>query len=357
MMIKVQTTMFTAIAALTVDMGEAKSLSCIRLQGGGVGGRQELEDARRQDGKLHLRRFRRIHADVSWPPSFAARSITATGLGQTVVASASQLTGTVKGNGTFVYGGAPSGVMFTDSLWSGILWLKSCAIAGLNPSTLASANSTLRLTGVTGYFNTVPSSATPQVCAGTLELVDDGATNAFVVNNGWSDNGITVFEKLKGDGTLGVSTRDIAQRYVFKDASEFAGTINLAARPMRVILGDGASLNPARGTITVISGATATVAAGKTWTANYGGMVVDGTLMLGAGATAPAVVSGTGVVGVGSGTGTLNGYGAGAALTLAMMSGATLAIVDAGLTTMTVGSFNNQGTIDLRGTALTEATE
>lgn len=30
-MIKVQTTMFTAIAALTVDMGEAKSLSCIRL--------------------------------------------------------------------------------------------------------------------------------------------------------------------------------------------------------------------------------------------------------------------------------------------------------------------------------------
>ena len=35
---------------------------------------------------------------------------------------------------------------------------------------------------------------------------------------------------------------------------------------------------------------------------------------------------------------------------------ATLAVVDAGLATMTVGAFNNMGTIDLTGTALTEAT-
>ena len=258
----------------------------------------------------------------------------------------------MKGDGTLVYGAAPSGLTLTDSLWSGVLWLKNGTMNGLLAQNLASANSTLRLTGVTGYFNNADSEMT---CLGTLELVDDGATPAFTVSNGFSTNGKTVFEVLTGDGTFKSDTTT-SQRYVFKDVSAFTGTINIpSGKNTRVILGNGVSLAPANGTITVASGATATVAAGKTWTAQ-GGMVVDGTLMLGAGATAPVVVSGTGTVGVTSGTGTLNGYGAAAALTLATAPGATLAIVDAGLATMTVGAFNNMGTIDLTGTALTEAT-
>lgn len=284
--------------------------------------------------------------------NIAAQYVTAAGAGQTVVASASQLAGTVKGDSTLVYGAAPSGVTLTDSLWSGVLWLKNGTMNGLLAQNLASANSTLRMTGVTGYFNNGDSEMT---CLGTLELVDDGATPAFTVSNGYSTNGKTVFEVLTGDGTFKSDTTT-AQRYVFKDVSAFTGTINIpSGKNTRVILGDGASLAPANGTITVASGTTATVAAGKTWTAQ-GGMVVDGTLMLGAGATAPAVVSGMGTVGVTSGTGTLNGYGAAAALTLATAPDATLAIVDAGLATMTVGAFNNMGTIDLTGTALTEAT-
>ena len=103
----------------------------------------------------------------------------------------------VCGNGTLVYATTPSGLVFTDSEWHGVLWLRNCAIAGLVPADMANANSTLRLTDVTGYFNTGNNTST---CAGTLELVDDGATNAFVVDNGWSDYGITVFAKLKGDG-------------------------------------------------------------------------------------------------------------------------------------------------------------
>ena len=222
------------------------------------------------------------------------------GPGEVVAGSASQFTGTLRGNGTLVYATTPSGLVFTDSEWNGVLWLKNCAIAGLVPANMANANSTLRLTGVTGYFNSNPgSTATPQISEGTLELVDDGATNAFVVDNGWSTGGITVFEKLKGNGTLGVSSRDIAQRYVFKDVSEFSGTINLASRPLRVILGDGASLSPENGTITVASGATATVASNKTWTANSsgGGIVVNGTLNL-ADATAAlsGAVSGSGTI-------------------------------------------------------------
>ena len=284
--------------------------------------------------------------------NIAAQYITATGVGQTVVASASQLAGTVKGDGTLVYGAAPSGLTLTDSLWSGVLWLKNGTMNGLLAQNLASANSTLRLTGVTGYFNDGDSEMT---CLGTLELVDDGATPAFTVNNGFSTNGKTVFPMLTGDGTFKSDTTT-SQRYVFKDVSVFTGTIDIPSeKNTRVIIGNDTSLNPANGTITVASGATATVAAGKTWTAQ-GGMVVDGTLMLDAGATTPAVVSGTGTVGVTSGTGTLNGYGAAAALTLATAPGATLAIVDAGLATMTVGAFNNLGTVDLRGTALTEAT-
>ena len=284
--------------------------------------------------------------------NIAAQYITATGAGQTVVASASQLSGTVKGDGTLVYGAAPSGLTLTDSLWNGVLWLKNGTMNGLLAQNLASANSTLRMTGVTGYFNNGDSEMT---CLGTLELVDDGATPAFTVSNGYSTNGKTVFPVLTGDGTFKSDTTT-AQRYVLKDVSAFTGTINIpSGKNTRVILGDGASLAPANGTITVTSGATATVAAGKTWTAQ-GGMVVDGTLMLGAGATAPAVVSGTGTVGVTSGTGTLNGYGAAAALTLATAPGATLVIVDNMLTSMTIGAFNNMGTIDLTGTALTEAT-
>ena len=265
--------------------------------------------------------------------NIAAQYITATGAGQTVVASASQLSGTVKGDGTLVYSGeAPSGVTFTDSLWSGVLWLRDGTMNGLLAQNLASANSTLRLTGVTGYFNNGDSEMT---CAGALELVDDGATPAFTVSNGFSTNGKTVFAALKGDGTFKSDTTT-SQRYVFKDVSAFTGTIDIPnGKNTRVILGNGTSLNPSSGTITVVSGTTATIAAGKTWT---------------------AVVSGTGTIAVASGTGTINGFDPSSVLSFTTASGATLVISDGTLTSMTIGALDNQGTIDLTGTALTEAT-
>ncbi|MBR6733555.1 MAG: hypothetical protein IKL96_04045 [Kiritimatiellae bacterium] len=282
----------------------------------------------------------------------AARFITATGAGQTVVGGASQLAGTVKGDGTLVYGASPSGIKLTDSTWTGVLWLKNGTMNGLLAQALANANSTLRLTGVTGYFNNADSEMT---CAGTLELVDDGATPAFTVNNGFSANGKTVFAALKGDGTFKADTTT-SQRYMFNEASGFTGTIDIpGGKNTHVILGNGASLNPANGTVTVVSGATATVAAGKTWTAN-GGMVLDGTLILGAGANAPKIAGGAGTIGVSAGTGTVNGFDPSAVLTLTTAADATLAIVDGSLAAMTVGALDNQGTIDLRGTALAEAT-
>lgn len=197
---------------------------------------------------------------------------------------AAQLAGTLQGSGTVTYTGVmPTGLVMNDNGWKGVLWLKSVALAGPKPGTLAGDHSTLRLTGCTGYFNDNGTAGqNPQISYGTLDLRDDGETIAFTVDNGWSSDGVTVFGKLTGDGTLGCSTRNIAQRYVFIDPSEFIGTINCARTDdtsklnLRVILGDGANLSPDSGTITIVAGATATML--KTWTASS--IINNGTLHL-----------------------------------------------------------------------------
>jgi len=205
---------------------------------------------------------------------------------------------TFAGAGTVVYNGvAPqTGKGWAAIGWSGTVWIKNYAIAGLAPGDFANARSTLRLSMCTGHFNDGDNTKT---CDGTLDLQNDTGAYAFSVDNGWSANGKTIFAKLTGSGTLGVQSRDIAQRYIFKDASEFTGAINLAGRPLRVIFGDGESLTPANGSITVASGATVTVPSDKTWTANVGGFVVDGTLNVNgtiASTHATKAVSGAGTV-------------------------------------------------------------
>ena len=209
--------------------------------------------------------------------TITAAAIAVKGAGQVVVGSASQLAGTLRGNGTVVYDNlVPSGLVFTDPAWAGVLWFKNGTRNGMLAQDLATANSTLRLTGVTGYFNNGDSAMT---CLGTLELVDDGATPAFTVSNGYSTNGKTVFGMLIGNGTFKSNT-GTSQRYVFKDASAFTGTIDIpSGKNTRVILGDGAALSPNSGTITVVADAEATIASGKTWT-GQGGLFVDGTLNL-----------------------------------------------------------------------------
>lgn len=220
------------------------------------------------------------------------------GPGATVPMGSSLTPTTVTGAGTVVYNGAvpTTGLGWTDSAnWKGTLWVKNTTFTGVVPNTMANANSTLRLSGVVGYFN---NGGSKQTCDGTLELENDSYSYAFSVSDGYSTYGITVFAKLKGSGLLGVQSANIAQRYVFKDASEFTGTFNLAARTLRVILGDGESLSPDEGTITIVSGATATVASGKTWTANTGGFRVEGTLNVNGtlASSASAAIKGSGTV-------------------------------------------------------------
>ena len=281
--------------------------------------------------------------------------------GSVVVPGAATLSGTVKGDGTVIYTAKPTTLTLTDADWNGVLWLKNVAVDAADPSTFAGENSVLRLTGCTGYFN--PSTKMTCECLGTLDLQDDGATKAFTVNNGWSDSGITIFAKLTGDGSLVCNTRNISQRYVFKDASSFQGTINCvrsdtSGKYLRVILGDDSSLSPDVGTITVVAGATAAVGDGKTWSADK--MVVNGSLTIGSGATVSKIASSsTGSVTVTSGTGTVSGVdGAEFPATIVVYPSATLVIADTSATALKIPAefvslsdftYYNQGTLDLTG--------
>ena len=263
--------------------------------------------------------------------------------GAVVSPSTSALSGTLQGNGVY--------------------WLKNATLTGFSAATIADADLTLRLTGCTGYFNG------NTISPGTLDLQDDGNTKAFTVSNCSSSTaGAIVFAKLTGSGTFTASNADVFPRYAFTNPSSFTGTFAIPAsvagktlgdsgfRPVRIILGAHGTLDPDKGTITVVSSTTASIAAGKTWTAP-GGIEVDGTLNLGAGATAPKLKSGSdGMVVVASGgTATVSGIDSSAiSPTLGIMG--TLAFSDTTTTelTLTAEKLSNNGTLDLSGcTAVT----
>ena len=245
---------------------------------------------------------------------------------------------------------------------NGVYWLKNATLTGFSAATIADEDLTLRLTGCTGYFNG------NTISPGTLDLQDDGNTKAFTVSNCSSSTaGAIVFAKLTGSGTFTASNADVFPRYAFTDPSSFTGTFAIPTsvagkslgevgfRPVRIILGTQGSLDPDKGSITVVSDTTATIAAGKTWTAP-GGIEVDGTLNLGAGATAPKLKSGSdGMVVVASGTATVSGIDSSAiSPTLGIVG--TLAFADTTTTelTLTAEKLSNGGTLDLSGcTAVT----
>ena len=273
------------------------------------------------------------------------------------------LKGTLKGDGTVVYGpekgSAPvefSGGVFHDNVimndkdWKGVVWLRNIYLLdSLLPALAAGADSTLRLTG---RWGTVNAAGDVQICPGTLELVDDGDAPAITLDNGYAD-GVSQFARLKGNGTF-CSSATVVQRYVFRDVSGFFGKIDIPiGASTRVVLGEGALPDESYGTIAVVPGANVAVAPGKVWTAT-GGIVVDGTLELGEGARIPAVLSGTGLVKVASGTAKTEGYGARAKISVSVAQGATLGVEDESLRSMTLAAVDNKGTIDLSKTGVSE---
>lgn len=222
----------------------------------------------------------------------------------------------VTGTGTVVYDGAqPSTTVgFNDSSnWHGTVWVKNIGsngesskvstVLGTDTATATgnvlkdwgNENSSVKFTNVRGWTGTA-------VCPWTLILEDDSINYAWYNNNGYAARS-TTFAALKGSGTFydkSVDNKPCRQKITFTDGSQFTGA--LYAEGKRVGLGGENTRGDAEdnnGTIEVVSGATATVASGKTWTAGTGSILVTGTLYANgtlAGTSTTRAVRGSGMV-------------------------------------------------------------
>ncbi|MBQ2625034.1 MAG: hypothetical protein IJG18_08065 [Kiritimatiellae bacterium] len=216
------------------------------------------------------------------------------GVGATVPMGSSITPTTVTGAGTVVYDGSKptTGLGWTDSAnWTGTVWVKNITASSderkdWNPALYGNEESTLRFTDVNLYF---PSTTTE--FPGTVEL-DAGGLN---ICDGYGGTKAT-FAKLTGSGTLSTGGGSSnGNGLTIRDASEFTGTITLTKYKVIIGSSDGTS---ASGVLQIDSGAVATVASGKTWTAP-GGFVVNGTLNADgtlASSHASQAVSGSGTV-------------------------------------------------------------
>ena len=223
---------------------------------------------------------------------------------------------TVTGSGTIVYDGSqPSTTLgFNDSdNWFGTVWVKNIGsngesskvstVLGTDTATATgnvlkdwgNENSSVKFTNVRGWTGTA-------VCPWTLILEDDSTNYAWYNNNGYAARS-TTFAALKGSGTFydkSVDNKPCRQKITFTDGSQFTGA--LYAEGKRVGLGGENTRGDAEdnnGTIEVVSGATATVASGKTWTAGTGSILVTGTLYANgtlAGTSTTRAVRGSGTV-------------------------------------------------------------
>ena len=184
----------------------------------------------------------------------------------------------------------PSGV---SALTSSDYWIGTVAFdnrtVDVNPAEYGNASSRLLFTGATGRLYC------PETVESEVVLRDSGSSPAFHWNGGYGDL-MPILEKLSGDGTLKTSNA-IAETIVVKDVSEFAGSLDLAAKTI-AFADEKPSSNTGGGGLLHVCKPVAN-AAGKTWMANGG-------LYLGAGGTLTvngAFATGSGIVAYGAGTG------------------------------------------------------
>lgn len=289
----------------------------------------------------------------------ATGGVRITGDGMVSIPGASSLSGTLSGDGTLIINSfTTQGTPSVASSWTGTVWLKGTyssanndtRIANFDPSAYGTASSTVKLTGIKCYFKNAEITYN-----GILELEDDGDTPALHVNDAYSI--LDTFKTLKGSGTLKITDQKTAvNKILFKDASAFTGTFNIATRS--VAIGSAPSSWSNDGQIYVASGATASIAASKAWVASAG-IVVNGTLMVESGATAPAIKTGATASYMLSSSGTISTVSSGTLAASLFVTSGTLTVADTTKTTITMpaelsGTYYNGGTIDFTGcTALT----
>lgn len=162
--------------------------------------------------------------------------------------------------------------------WTGTIWLKETSVVDFNPNNYGNASSTVRLSGVSGYFANGSIACDP-----AIELVNDSYNYGLDVNNGYSRDASNsdrqiVMSRLKGTGALWTSVPNKGQTVLMQilDWSEFSGPVQLVNKI--VVFGSYlppvAEFNTSGG---IYIGTQASVTLGSQWRAD-GGIHVYGTL-------------------------------------------------------------------------------
>ena len=227
--------------------------------------------------------------------------------GVTLVVNADRLDATTfTGAGTVVYNNAlpVTGKGWTDSsAWTGTVWINGkSGVTDFNVNSYGNANSAVKLSGVDGWISAPFDNTVPVI------LENGEFEYALKLTNGNSPNNqypkrCTTFVKVSGSGTIsdGGSANPMLKIY---DGTKFTGALTLTRARVVFCAADSTTLPDAYNTgipaasIYVDSGNSATVASGKTWTAD-GGFVVNGTLNANgtlASSLATKAVSGAGTV-------------------------------------------------------------
>lgn len=221
-------------------------------------------------------------------------------LSGTTVGISDSTNGTIIGSGTIVSVGAmPNASLQTHlkaTTWTGTVWIKNVTVTSFDLAQYGHAKSTIRLTGFKGYSPN--SNDGSKGFDGTVELKDDGNTKAWMITDTYASTYYVA--KLTGDGTFTTQTdKSGPARYAFKNVEGFSGSIDLANTGRSVTIGEVTQASDYVGaknqnTIKILSGASATIATGKTWRAGSG-VVVNG--MLNVNGTLENEVSGSGRIG------------------------------------------------------------
>ena len=204
-------------------------------------------------------------------------------------------TGTVNWNGK-----APD-----TELWnSQASWKGTNSVANLTgnvqrkPEKWGYGDTYVRLSNVKGWLANY-TTINPEV------ILDNGdADFGLEISDGSSDDQVTIFRKLSGDGTLKGTGTGGNQRYIFRDVTNFTGSI-VKTDTVRVFVISASSTtypdrNSYKGYIYVASDGYAKIGAGKQWSVSTGSIEVNGEVELLGAATMTPSSSGSVILNAGS---------------------------------------------------------
>ena len=204
----------------------------------------------------------------------------------------------VTGDGTIVYNRflpkSGSGTSWTDSSkWAGTVWIKNRTIEGIQLNNYGNAESTVKLTAVSGYLAECTSSKYYTITP-AIEVEGSGLD----IQNGWGADRLTIRE-LKGTGTFKSSGGGEGIFHI-KKIDNFAGDWNTSKRLFYI--GDDSFDVTTSSVISDRNGTTilkcnASIPSGKTWTIGANGYIkIEDGVILSVTGTLSAKVKGAGKI-------------------------------------------------------------